>query len=245
MKSTRIAGITLAASLAGGLVATAAGAAFDDVNENSPYAEHITSVQSAGIATGYADGTFRPTNPINRQQAATWIDRAASRTALDYADLPAEYAPVSPSDPVRVLASVEVTSPAADTGGGWVNLQAYVAAATQDANGTGCPCAVDVRVFDSEGNDVAISGLTVPGPESDDERTAAGPAGMSPLTGVVFLPGGETETYTLEMELLDGDVGSVYVAGTLSALYTPLSEGDPNQHGESAPSGPVSLAPRP
>ena len=117
MKSTRITTVALAASLAGGLVATAAGATFDDVNENGPFAEHITNVQEAGIATGFPDGTFRPTNPINRQQAATWIDRAASRTALDFADQADEHAPVSPGDPTRDLATIEMSSPAAGDGG--------------------------------------------------------------------------------------------------------------------------------
>jgi hypothetical protein len=243
MKSTRIAGITLAASLAGGLVATAAGAAFDDVNENSPYAEHINSVQAAGIATGYPDGSFRPTNPISRQQAAAWIDRAATRTALDFADQDAENDPVNPNDPNRVLATVEVTSPAVDGGGGWVNLEGYVAAATEDTNGTGCPCAMNILVFDGEHSRVAISALTVPGPESADERPFAGPVGISPLAGAVFLPGGTTQTFTLEIELVDADVGDVFVAGTLSALYTPMAEGDPATITESAPSGPASLVP--
>lgn len=235
MRTSRTVVVALVASLVGGLLATAAGAAFQDVNENTPYAEHVSSVQEAGIATGYGDGTFRPQNPINRQQAATWIDRAASRTALDYADEQSEHAPVNPGDPVRVLATVEVGSPAAATGGGWVTLQGYAAAATQAANGTGCPCAVDVRVYDSDGDEVALGIMTVPGPSSDDERTNMGPAAITPVAGIVHLPGGTSETYTLELELVDGDVGSVYVAGTLIATYAPMAEGDPAVIPESDP----------
>src|SRR5215204_1371192 len=90
MKPSRIAAIALVSSLGGGLVATAAGAAFNDVPAEARFAEHITSVQEAGIASGYSDGSFRPTNPINRQQAAAWINRSASRSALDFADQSAE-----------------------------------------------------------------------------------------------------------------------------------------------------------
>jgi len=245
MKSTRIAGIALAASLTGGLAATAAGAAFNDVNENGPYAEHITNVQEAGIATGYSDGTFRPTNPINRQQAATWLDRAAARSALDFADQTAENAPVSPGDPTRDLATIEMTSPAAGDGGGWVTINGYFAAATQDPNGAGCPCAFDAVVVDGDGDDVALGILTVPGPAGDDERVSAGPVGMTPISGIVWLPAGTTDTYTLRVTLVDSDVGNVFVAGTLSGQYAPMAEGEPTVHGESAPgSGPVSLVPR-
>lgn len=242
MKSTRITAVALAASLAGGLVATAAGAAFDDVNENGPFAEHIANVQEAGIATGFPDGTFRPTNPINRQQAATWIDRAASRTALDFADQADEHAPVSPGDPTRELATIEMSSPAAGDGGGWVTLEGYFAAATQAPTGAGCPCAFDAVVVDGSGDDVALGVLTVPGPESDDERTSAGPVGMTPISGIVWLPAGTTETYTLRVTLVDSDVGTVFIAGTLSGQYAPMADGEPTVHGESG-SDPVSLVP--
>ena len=124
MKSTRIAAIALASSLAGGLVATAAGAElFDDVNPEGQFAEHITSVQEAGIASGYGDGTFRPQNKISRQQAASWINRAASRTALDFADAAGRSTPRSRRlTPLRRWPTIEVTSPATASGGGWVTL---------------------------------------------------------------------------------------------------------------------------
>jgi hypothetical protein len=228
MKPSRIAAIALASSLGGGLVASAAGAAFNDVPAESQFSEHITNVQEAGIATGYPDGSFRPTSPINRQQAASWVNRVASRSALDFADASGEHAPVTPGDPTRVLATVEMASPAASTGGGWVTLQGYVAAAAANPTGAGCPCAFDVEVRNSEGDVVAVSVMTVPGTESDDERTFAGPVGSAPLSGIVFLPGNTEETYSLEVTLVDTDVASVFVAGTLSATYAPMAEGEPS-----------------
>lgn len=244
MKSTRIAAVAVISSLIGGLVATAAGASFSDVPNEGKFAEHISNVQEAGIANGYPDGTFRPTNPLNRQQAAAWIDRAAGRTSLDFADQAGEYAPVNPGDPTRTLATIEMSSPALDDGGGWVTLDGYVAAATQNSTGAGCPCAFDVVVEDSDGDDVAIGLLTAPGPTEDDERSAAGPVGIAPVQGVVWLPGGATETYTLVLTLHDSDVGNVFVAGTLSGQYAPMAEGDPTQHGEAGTvNGPVNLVP--
>jgi hypothetical protein len=242
MKSTRIAAIAVISSLAGGLIATAAGATFNDVAENGRFAESITNVQEAGIAGGFPDGTFRPTNALNRQQAASWIDRAASRAALDFADQSGEYAPVNPGDPIRELAEIEMSSPALATGGGWVSLDGYVAAATDDATGAGCPCAFDVRVLDSSDDVVAYGLMTTPGAAEDDERADAGPVGIAPVQGVVWLPGGTAETYRLVLELHDSDVGDVLVAGTLSGSYAPMAEGDPVQLGDLG-SGAVSLDP--
>ena len=245
MKSTRIATLVVASSLIGGLAATAAGAAFNDVPTESRYAEHVTNVQQAGIATGFRDGSFRPTEPLNRQQAATWIDRAASRSALDFADLSGEFDPLTPADPDRALATVEMTSPATGSGGGWVTLQGYVAAASGDATGAGCPCALDVEVVDGDGDVVALSVLTAPGPESDDERQSAGPVGIAPLSGIVFLPGGTSDTYTLVVHLVDSDVSELLVAGTLSANYAPMAEGEPTPLGGAGTAeGPTSLVPR-
>ena len=243
MKSTRIAALVAVSSLAGGLIATAAGATFNDVPTESRFAEAITNVQEAGIAGGFPDGTFRPTNALNRQQAASWIDRAVSRSALDFANDPGEYAPVNPGDPIRELATIDMHSPALASGGGWVTLEGYVAAATANPTGAGCPCAFDIKVVDSNDDVVALGLLTAPGAAEDDERTEAGPVGVAPVQGVVWLPGGAEETYTLVIELHDSDVANVLVAGTLSGSYAPMAEGDPAQHGGLGSGGAVSLDP--
>jgi hypothetical protein len=229
MKSTRIAALAVISSLVGGLVATAAGATFDDVPAEGRFAEHIARVEQAGIANGYPDGTFRPTNPLSRQQAAAWIDRSVSRSALDFSDLTSEHAPVDPADPTRQVAEIEMSSPAVSDGGGWVTLDGYVAAATADQHGTGCPCAFDLTVLNSQDDVVAVGILTAPGTESDDERTGIGPAGVAPVQGIVWLPAGATETYRLVLELKDSDVGDVLVAGVLSGSYAPMADGDPAQ----------------
>jgi hypothetical protein len=244
MKASRIAAIALVSSLGGGLVATAAGATFNDVPTEGQFAEHIDSVQEAGIATGFNDGSFRPTNALNRQQAAAWIDRSASRTGFDLADLPSEHTPLTPADPELTLATLEMTSPATSVGGGWVNIQGFVATASADPHGEGCPCAIDIKVLNSADDVVALSALTTPGPESDDERTFAGPVGVSPVTATVFLPGGSTETYRLVVTLQDSDVQAVYALGTIAGDYAPMADGEPAQLIESAAGqDPASLAP--
>ena len=68
-----------AAGLVGGMGATAANAAlFPDVPTEGRFGDHVANLQEAGIATGYADGSFRPAADINRRQTAAWIDRSTS-----------------------------------------------------------------------------------------------------------------------------------------------------------------------
>ena len=49
---------------------------FTDVSESHPYAEAIYSLTSAGIVTGYGDGTFKPDATVTRGQAAKMISGA-------------------------------------------------------------------------------------------------------------------------------------------------------------------------
>ena len=43
-------------------------ASFSDVNSNHPYQEAVNYLQTEGIVNGYADGSFKPNNTINRAE---------------------------------------------------------------------------------------------------------------------------------------------------------------------------------
>lgn len=49
---------------------------FDDVDSDHPHAEGIAAVAEHDIAEGYDDGTYRPSEPVNRGQTATFLHRA-------------------------------------------------------------------------------------------------------------------------------------------------------------------------
>ncbi len=49
---------------------------FSDVPANSYYAEAIAAAKERGIASGYANGAFRPDAPISRQDATVFLQRA-------------------------------------------------------------------------------------------------------------------------------------------------------------------------
>ncbi len=58
------------------------GLTFTDVDNRSGYLAEILGAAHAGIITGYEDGTFRPSDQINRQHMAVMMKRA-----LDYLDI--------------------------------------------------------------------------------------------------------------------------------------------------------------
>ncbi len=204
----------VAAGLVGGIGATAANAGlFPDVPTEGRYGEHVANLQEAGIATGYADGSFRPAAAINRRQVAAWIDRAASRVGLDL-PLNSNGIELSSTSPNGVVAQTGMESQAAGDGGGWVTLLGGVGGYATDG-AENCPCTVMIQIVDSGGDVVGLSALTI----LDDVG--------APTTSMVFatvpLPAGDGETYTVEVELLDTGA-TVTVIGAIQVTYAPLAD---------------------
>lgn len=80
------------------MVATPVSAAFSDVSSSHPNQEAIEYVQTQGIVQGYADGTYRPDQTINRAEfakilvLATWQGSYAAdncTTPIDFVDVAA------------------------------------------------------------------------------------------------------------------------------------------------------------
>jgi SpoIID/LytB domain protein len=57
--------------------------AFDDVGEREPQREAINALAEAGIAAGFGDGTFRPSERVTRAQMATFLARALGLEQVD------------------------------------------------------------------------------------------------------------------------------------------------------------------
>ena len=75
---------------ASGSPETSGGTDFTDVADTTYYADAVRWASTYGIVTGYVDGTFRPNNPITRQQLAAILWRYAgspvAESSVDYAD---------------------------------------------------------------------------------------------------------------------------------------------------------------
>jgi hypothetical protein len=213
-------GIALAVAT-GVLGANAASAGFDDVPSEGQFAESISRVQEAGIATGFPDGSFRPTNSLNRQQGAAWLDRASSRVGLDINGGVAIGPTLSAANPSAVTSTVEMTSPAASGGSGWVTIQGGVGGVSTDGAST-CPCPIDITVEDEAGTVVGRGRLVA----LSDPTGAA--FVVSPILAVVPIDGGETHSYRIVAELID-TTDTVLVGGAAYASYSPMAEGEPAQ----------------
>ena len=59
-----------------GFSSTAAAGNFTDVAAGSYYAEALAHAKAVGIATAEADGSFRPNDPVTRQDAMVFLLRA-------------------------------------------------------------------------------------------------------------------------------------------------------------------------
>jgi S-layer homology domain len=208
----------VAAGLVGGVGATAANAAlFPDVPTEGRYGEHVANLQEAGIATGYADGSFRPADDINRRQMAAWIDRSTSRVGSDLYGGDEDGMVLDSADPTVTLAEIEMSSLAAPSGEGWVTLHGAVGATILEGE-ENCPCLVWITVFDQDDNEVAATVVTL---LPNGSGTAMN---VTPLFGLTPLPGSESNTYRVVATLDDTSITAL-VGSSFTALYTPMSGG--------------------
>lgn len=201
------------------LGANAATASFTDVPPENRFAESVTRVQESGIATGFPDGTFRGTDDLTRQQAAAWLDRSASRVGLDING----GLPVGPTltaaQPSATVATLEMTSPAASTGGGWVTVQGGVGGVALESGAT-CPCPIGIEVLDED--DVLVArGRLVAYADPTGAAFAVGP-----IIGVTPIAGGESKTFRVVATLLD-TTDPVLVGAAVYIEYSPMVEGEP------------------
>lgn len=215
--------VVIVGGLAGFGGAAAATTTFTDVRPESEFAEHISNVQEAGIASGFPDGSFHPRDNLNRQQAAAWIDRSTGRVAIDWFGENTTVSHLDSANPSATVAEVEATSVAAGDGVGYVTLHGAVGGVDGQADDT-CPCVVNVYVRDEADNLVARSGLTL---MNDPSYEAAV---ISPIIAVVPIEAGETHTYRVDISLLD-PADTVEVGAVLYSLYAPSATGVPDDGG--------------
>ncbi|MEK3688569.1 S-layer homology domain-containing protein [Paenibacillus sp. FSL R10-2736] len=63
-----------------GLASASGGTTFSDVSTGAWYADAVQTAAAAGLITGYTDGSFKPGNPISRQEMAAVLSKAIKYT---------------------------------------------------------------------------------------------------------------------------------------------------------------------
>ena len=94
-KSAKLVSLLLSVLLvAASFVCSWADTSFSDVSEGYWAAEHIKNASAAGIIYGYTDGSFKPKNDVNKQEALAMLYRVLRGASLlkTDADLSADYA---------------------------------------------------------------------------------------------------------------------------------------------------------
>jgi S-layer homology domain len=214
----RLLGVVIVAAIAGAAGAAWATHTFPDVSNGSAFHTEVGNVQGAGIVTGFPDGTFRPLDPINRQQVAGWLNRTGTRVAFGQGSATAMVVNVTQN-----VATATITSGAVGGVGGFVVLTGNLLVSTNDVGH--CPCRAGLVIFDDNGmgTNTGVVDTDVPGVA---DETGSARARVS-YTWVRPIPPNVTRTYTLAVAHLDANVASVFASGSLTAQYVPFAgDGD-------------------
>ena len=210
----RLALAVVAIALVSAPVAVLALHQFTDVPTNHPFHKEIGAVADAGIAQGFGDGTYKPSNNVTRQAMAAFLERGVSRGGHDSDGATLGNNPGLPL--YAVVANVGLDAGAAGAGStGFVLLVGSVSASTSSP--AACPCLLQV-VLSVNGEPADGTEISLPG--------VADEQGWSRVAGTIqtMLPigGDQSAAYQLSVLLSDSNVGSVSVDGRLSAVYIPL-----------------------
>ncbi len=215
-----IAAVALVAS-AGGVLAGVAVAnhQFPDVPTGSPFHGAIDNFANAGCATGFPDGTYRPTEPVLRQQMARFVNACGGRIDFKFGQVNVL------STTFQNLLTLNLTAGALQ-GGGIGLLHADFNVVTTAS--TGFPCEID---FDITGIDDDDTFVDLPANTADTFEDAHGS-----ISTMLPMPAGTTETHTVRARISDGCTPNTNIVGSSSAwiTYWPF-QGNGDGGGESAP----------
>lgn len=182
---------------------------FSDVPASNPFRTNISNVAGAGIAQGYADGTYRPTEPVSRQAMSAFLNRGLGRVGYGVQNVPVL---TNYDQPDQAVVDVTVRAGAEGTGGGFVLLSGTgIAALTADASTTR---SVHLTIEDLSTGQTSSPGVETVGPDSYEYRSLS-------TQWVVAIPAGATRTFRLVADGT-GTTQQIRVTGSLSALYVPF-----------------------
>lgn len=193
-----LAGAVVSSVLTASLVLAGAAADFTDVPASHPFFDEISEVAGACVAGGYADGTYRPADPVTRQAMAAFLSRSFARPLAGVAlgDPIITLGAASPGvDSAQVL-SVTLTIP--DLPGNCtvpVEVRSSLSVYSNDTQANTCHgsgvCAVTAVIVAGAG-EVSSSTVTESLAGHYERRT------LTP-SALVVQPDGTTRTYTVRV----------------------------------------------
>ena len=179
---------------------------FSDVGNGNFFHESIGAIGSAGCASGFNDGTFRPNSNPTRGQFAYWTHNCGGRVAYDE-----NAATIST---LGEIASVSMTAGALDNPpietGGFVMVTASIDA----SDGASSTCEVAFVLEDDEGS-LEQSFLQPVGSQSINHASGS-------FDEVVPISGGSTKTFSISATPSGCVNGNAVAEAALTVLYVPF-----------------------
>ena len=185
---------------------------FTDVPDASPHHDDVARIAGAGITGGCTPTLYCPSDPVRRDQMASFLGRGFGRVAATPAG---GFAPLTDTG-WTTLNTLTITTGGVPGRTGFVKLDAAVS--SRIASIIGCPCGAQYRILD----DTA-------GTESDhyfthNEAIGAGSSfgfDSTGLTWVVQVQTGTTYTFAIEGRR-ENSAAAVSGRGVLTAIYAPF-----------------------
>jgi hypothetical protein len=193
---------------------------FSDVPDGAPFATEINAVADAGVAAGFPDGTYHPTDAVKRQAMAAFLYRGFGRVGAGSGGV--SLGNPAPASTRAVVASAAMQAGAAGAAAtGFVQLDATFQAMTGYLSA--CPCQMEFSL-QQDGSTVGTTReLAVPNTGTESGVALADGA----MQVVVPIVGSTARSFQLVAELQDSDVTTVNVTATLTAAYVPFGpDGD-------------------
>lgn len=183
---------------------------FSDVATGNFFHNAVGNIASAGCASGYNDGTFRPDSNPTRGQFAYWTHNCGGRIDYDQGDI------VSLGTTNTFVGQVSVTAGAVDNPlintGGYVWFNAALEA-TNNTGGDSTDCEVLFRLYRGSGQ-VEIMYLDLAGDQLFNDHAGA-------MNRVDSISAGQTIAYTVRVERLNCEP-IVGIEAGLTAMYVPF-----------------------
>jgi hypothetical protein len=210
----RLAVVGLAIMLLAVPAATIATDQFSDVANTNQFHDNINNLADAGITRGCGDGTtYCPTNAVNRQQMAGFLNRGLGRAATGWGFIGFDEAATT------YVTGTTVTTGGLEGGTGFVVVTASATAYTAVAGV--CPCELAVYV---EGPSEISPAMWF---DVSDTVTPTGYRNGSGTVSWVFAaPSGTEQTYLLGVDVsATGTLPTTddtAIEGTITAVYVPF-----------------------
>jgi hypothetical protein len=173
------------AGLSTGVIPAGANHQFPDVPTGSAFHDAVDNFTNAGCATGFPDGTYRPTDPVNRQQMARFMNACGGRVTYGEG-----FVGTLPLDNVGTIPLITqtMTAGALGEGGGFVAATASVRLGSTSTTTTDFPCEAIFRLMEASAGQLDALPIDLP------EAVVGEVNDSGALLGLIPVDAGETVT---------------------------------------------------